>query len=106
FYQAEDGIRDFHVTGVQTCALPILIYTNPGASAPFPSARDPQYRPAAMSDQHKAKVVVVGAGPAGSATALHLAQLGVHDVTIVEIGRASCRERERASATPRSERQN
>src|SRR5690606_39057865 len=22
--QAEDGIRDFHVTGVQTCALPIL----------------------------------------------------------------------------------
>src|SRR5690606_39379159 len=21
---AEDGIRDFHVTGVQTCALPIL----------------------------------------------------------------------------------
>src|SRR5690606_40710721 len=26
--QAEDGIRDFHVTGVQTCALPI--YTRPG----------------------------------------------------------------------------
>src|SRR5690606_39666562 len=25
FFQAEDGIRDFHVTGVQTCALPILI---------------------------------------------------------------------------------
>src|SRR5690606_40950061 len=22
-FQAEDGIRDFHVTGVQTCALPI-----------------------------------------------------------------------------------
>src|SRR5690606_41200333 len=22
---AEDGIRDFHVTGVQTCALPILL---------------------------------------------------------------------------------
>src|SRR5690606_40671061 len=22
---AEDGIRDFHVTGVQTCALPILM---------------------------------------------------------------------------------
>src|SRR5690606_40634682 len=27
FFQAEDGIRDFHVTGVQTCALPI--YTQP-----------------------------------------------------------------------------
>src|SRR5690606_4816407 len=25
FFQAEDGIRDFHVTGVQTCALPILM---------------------------------------------------------------------------------
>src|SRR5690606_40174972 len=24
FFQAEDGIRVFHVTGVQTCALPIL----------------------------------------------------------------------------------
>src|SRR5688500_20258702 len=23
FYQAEDGIRDYKVTGVQTCALPI-----------------------------------------------------------------------------------
>src|SRR5690606_40184060 len=23
FFPAEDGIRDFHVTGVQTCALPI-----------------------------------------------------------------------------------
>src|SRR5690606_449657 len=25
-FQAEDGIRDFHVTGVQTCALPICGY--------------------------------------------------------------------------------
>src|SRR5256885_240899 len=25
FFQAEDGIRDYKVTGVQTCALPILI---------------------------------------------------------------------------------
>src|SRR5207253_5792061 len=25
FFQAEDGIRDGHVTGVQTCALPILL---------------------------------------------------------------------------------
>src|SRR5690606_39472905 len=27
FFQAEDGIRDFHVTGVQTCALPIYLPT-------------------------------------------------------------------------------
>src|SRR5690606_39305658 len=26
FFQAEDGIRYFHVTGVQTCALPISGY--------------------------------------------------------------------------------
>src|SRR5690606_40836193 len=25
-FQAEDGIRDFHVTGVQTCALPISFW--------------------------------------------------------------------------------
>src|SRR5256885_5967417 len=25
FFQAEDGIRDYKVTGVQTCALPISI---------------------------------------------------------------------------------
>src|SRR5437773_6458926 len=27
FFQAEDGIRDRDVTGVQTCALPILLFT-------------------------------------------------------------------------------
>src|ERR671911_1804642 len=26
FFQAEDGIRDYKVTGVQTCALPICRY--------------------------------------------------------------------------------
>src|SRR5439155_15766710 len=31
FFQAEDGIRDGHVTGVQTCALPIL-YLNYGTT--------------------------------------------------------------------------
>src|SRR5439155_768904 len=29
FFQAEDGIRDGHVTGVQTCALPILSIAPP-----------------------------------------------------------------------------
>src|SRR5205807_3230216 len=28
FFQAEDGIRDYKVTGVQTCALPIWIELN------------------------------------------------------------------------------
>src|SRR5690606_39668171 len=33
FFQAEDGIRDFHVTGVQTCALPISMRTGSNADA-------------------------------------------------------------------------
>src|SRR5690606_39363621 len=52
FIQAADGIRDFHVTGVQTCALPILVWalwrrSVPAAPAP-PPARPPapQDRPA------------------------------------------------------------
>ncbi len=42
---------------------------------------------AAMTDSSsiQANLVVVGAGPAGSATALHLAQLGVDDVVIVDL---------------------
>src|SRR5688500_19630495 len=37
FFQAEDGIRDYKVTGVQTCALPIYLmrlWAKPGVSAP------------------------------------------------------------------------
>ena len=30
FFQAEDGIRDWSVTGVQTCALPIYRTGRPG----------------------------------------------------------------------------
>src|SRR5699024_11916120 len=35
FFQAEDGIRDRNVTGVQTCALPIFTYGNIIAVHPF-----------------------------------------------------------------------
>src|SRR5690606_40832165 len=40
-FQAEDGIRDFHVTGVQTCALPISTGgpAIPGESPRLPAAR-------------------------------------------------------------------
>src|SRR5690606_40651776 len=38
FFQAEDGIRDFHVTGVQTCALPI---SPPAGRAPSAARRSP-----------------------------------------------------------------
>src|SRR5690606_40675541 len=33
FFQAEDGIRDFHVTGVQTCALPISVGAKRGGGS-------------------------------------------------------------------------
>src|SRR5690606_27472220 len=39
FFQAEDGIRGFHVTGVQTCALPIFLGYTVGNDV---SARDLQ----------------------------------------------------------------
>src|SRR6266508_6240792 len=50
FFQAEDGIRDGHVTGVQTCALPIsstgtwyvrgLFTVTYGASGDIPAPAD------------------------------------------------------------------
>src|SRR5256885_5371786 len=36
FFQAEDGIRDYKVTGVQTCALPI--YSQTGKLSAMPQA--------------------------------------------------------------------
>src|SRR5256885_8861774 len=35
FFQAEDGIRDYKVTGVQTCALPICGARGLGGSYPI-----------------------------------------------------------------------
>src|SRR5699024_11964602 len=35
FFQAEDGIRDRNVTGVQTCALPILKNANKARKEPL-----------------------------------------------------------------------
>src|SRR5256885_11849612 len=42
FFQAEDGIRDYKVTGVQTCALPIYFsaaHFHPQFNGNEPSAR-------------------------------------------------------------------
>src|SRR5437773_5731679 len=40
FFQAEDGIRDRDVTGVQTCALPISRVGGDPAAAELPALRD------------------------------------------------------------------
>src|SRR5690606_40641497 len=54
FFQAEDGIRDFHVTGVQTCALPIL---HPETGAAFMT-------PGNLSNitAQVAEIVIIGVG--------------------------------------------
>src|SRR5215208_7644069 len=43
FFQAEDGIRDGHVTGVQTCALPILSRSLPTRRDIRPPLEDTAY---------------------------------------------------------------
>src|SRR5256886_9509260 len=59
FFQAEDGIRDLTVTGVQTCALPISC-TPPGCGVP-PTARCPETRTAAhLGSQTRAATARAG----------------------------------------------
>src|SRR5207244_9971408 len=91
FFQAEDGIRDDLVTGVQTCALPICETTHRhgtltprGRSAK--SLRIRRFWPM----NARFDVVVVGGGHAGCEAAAAAARMGA----ATEIGRASCRERE------------
>src|SRR5438093_12877571 len=76
FFQAEDGIRDWSVTGVQTCALPIY---SPEHLAEVPIALGLQ------GDRHLGQMLGRIDG-----------RLVVDDQPLVggiEIGRASCRER-------------
>src|SRR5690606_39707717 len=93
--QAEDGIRDFHVTGVQTCALPISIQPPYAKDAPFqlqPTEFPPPGPYEVLLSISAAGVnradVVQRAGnypaPPGASQILGLE---------CEIGRASCRER-------------
>src|SRR5256885_3020691 len=84
FFQAEDGIRDYKVTGVQTCALPIcrpVAHAPPSRGGParraLGAARGGAARPG-RPESHRA---------AGSARP----QRGARRRE--EIGRASCRER-------------
>src|SRR5688500_19949740 len=46
FFQAEDGIRDYKVTGVQTCALPISDRAAPTTDPRLPVPRRPAGRAA------------------------------------------------------------
>src|SRR5256885_3913148 len=83
FFQAEDGIRDYKVTGVQTCALPI--WAGEGlilswiSHAILPSGRRIGFAKAFPGERSQKK--------------FHdLLQILPVPITL-EIGRASCRER-------------
>src|SRR5690606_41118381 len=88
FFQAEDGIRDFHVTGVQTCALPI------SQLRAVPGVRHP-----ALRDEHRREHPVRPrlARAATHYGGLDLLRLQGHLPATLKIGRASCRERVEAS---------
>src|SRR5205823_8914701 len=85
FFQAEDGIRDKLVTGVQTCALPISAAGTARSCTAGAVHRPDRRRHAAAPPparpvpavQDLAVPAAVPAGPGG----------------LAEIGRASCRER-------------
>src|SRR5207253_7949132 len=85
FFQAEDGIRDGHVTGVQTCALPI--FTSP-TTTPWPTAPGAPGKRAARS--------ACRPRPSGSsrpAAAWTASRSPGATKPGRKIGRASCRER-------------
>src|SRR3989440_3946902 len=84
FFQAEDGIRDLIVTGVQTCALPIC-----PVGLPLQSANCAAWWAAPEGDRTSVIQAlsrsIGGSTPYGRGTTLPDAR--------VQIGRASCRER-------------
>src|SRR5207248_6166171 len=79
FFQAEDGIRDRTVTGVQTCALPIFNVEQ----LRFPSGI------AAAETLH----ALYSHGAKGLRAAKALGAAGLLAGLDKQIGRASCRER-------------
>src|SRR5690606_39745096 len=92
---AEDGIRDFHVTGVQTCALPISPRAlrrvdgeqRRGGVVGGDRVRLRHVLQAALDVAYRA-AAVGGELPEQSAVERVVRELGVDG----EIGRASCRE--------------
>src|SRR3989475_1383052 len=68
FFQAEDGIRDLTVTGVQTCALPISEAIRPAATgsrspALLPERRRDGPRGAAWRPGRRARTIPFGSRP-------------------------------------------
>src|SRR2546430_12603313 len=87
FFQAEDGIRDLTVTGVQTCALPISLQAT-GLAKSYRSRQ--VVRDLSLELERGEVVGLLGPNGAGKTTAFYMI---VGLVPCDEIGRASCRER-------------
>src|SRR5439155_7643328 len=90
FFQAEDGIRDGHVTGVQTCALPI------SPDAPELEEREDEVVVPGVEVEPELDdppcLLEIVVRLLHRADVLDLAELGDR-LGLDEIGRASCRER-------------
>src|SRR2546426_6031099 len=89
FFQAEDGIRDYKVTGVQTCALPIL--TEKDRKSVFWTGSG--YEMATLGKKKDLERLRL---PSASLTAGY----GCGFNRSTQIGRASCRERCRSRWSP------
>src|SRR5256886_7308199 len=87
FFQAEDGIRDLTVTGVQTCALPI----SGGASVTVGSAGFGETVQVGVSSVMGPCLFAILRDGSGSLTSLK--RIGSGQYPHAQIGRASCRER-------------
>src|SRR2546422_5396644 len=83
FFQAEDGIRDVAVTGVQTCALPISVDVRHGAIAGLG---------ALLADRRIAARgrVAVAVGPGQHGTGI-TAKLQLHEAEVFRVDRKSTR---------------
>src|SRR5207245_4099807 len=62
FFQAEDGIRDATVTGVQTCALPIFLYQRSAHHGGRPESLGFPFRAAAVDQTVDKADAAQGAG--------------------------------------------
>src|SRR6516162_11057152 len=74
FFQAEDGIRDYKETGVQTCALPIFQKyagreRNPGLASPWVAVE-----PAMLRTEQPVQEIVRRIAVDGIADGLHLSE--------------------------------
>src|SRR5256885_12047551 len=56
FFQAEDGIRDYKVTGVQTCALPISMLLMSSSMLTVLPTPAPPNRPTLRSEEHTSEL--------------------------------------------------